>query len=88
LALIYELQVILLINDYKSPGQNLGDALKKSVPFWLVVIMTGSIILPWTKLRRVPVRAEVLSPHAVRLYFSYGLSGLLVACAEAEAPTL
>jgi hypothetical protein len=67
-------QVILLINDYKAPGQRLGDALKAAVPFWLVVIMTASIILPWTRLRRVPVRSEVLSSHAVRLYFDYGLS--------------
>ena len=63
-----------MINDYKAPGQHLGDALKGAVPFWLVVIMTASIILPWTRLRRVPVRSEVLSSHAVRLYFNYGLS--------------
>lgn len=43
-------------------------------PFWLVTIMTGSIILPWLRLRKVPVRAEVLSKHAVRLYFDYGQS--------------
>ncbi len=34
--------------------------------------MTSSIILPWLRLRKVPVRAEVLSSHAVRLYFDYG----------------
>ena len=33
-----------------------------------------SIILPWVRLRKVPVRAEVLSNHAVRLYFDYGTS--------------
>ncbi|GJJ13343.1 hypothetical protein Clacol_007595 [Clathrus columnatus] len=54
-----------------SPTETLGHALKTSVPFWLVVIMTGSIILPWLRLRRVPVRSVVLSPHAVRLYFNY-----------------
>lgn len=65
-------QVILLTNDYKLPTETLGHALKTSVPFWLVVVMTGSIILPWLRLRRVPVRAKVLSSHAVRLYFDYG----------------
>ncbi|KIJ53441.1 hypothetical protein M422DRAFT_64469 [Sphaerobolus stellatus SS14] len=64
-------QVILLTNDYKPATQTLGDALKTSVPFWLTVVMTGSILLPWLNLRKVPVRAEVLSTHAVRLYFSY-----------------
>lgn len=40
--------------------------------------MTGSIILPWIRLRKVPVRAEVLSSHAVRLYFDYGKYGFLL----------
>lgn len=64
--------MVLLTNDYRSSGQSLGQALVHSPPFWLVVIMTSSIILPWLRLRKVPVRAEVLSSHAVRLYFDYG----------------
>ncbi|TCD70141.1 hypothetical protein EIP91_004611 [Steccherinum ochraceum] len=64
-------QVVLLTNDYRTPSQTLGQALVRSVPFWLVVVMTSSIILPWIRLRKVPVRAEVLSKHAVRLYFDY-----------------
>ncbi|KZT42672.1 nonribosomal peptide synthetase 12 [Sistotremastrum suecicum HHB10207 ss-3] len=64
-------QTILLINDYRIPGESLAHALRTSPPFWLVVIMTASIVLPWTRLRKVPVRSEVLSTHAVRLYFDY-----------------
>ncbi|EJD44029.1 nonribosomal peptide synthetase 12 [Auricularia subglabra TFB-10046 SS5] len=64
-------QVVLLTNDYKLPGQPLHDALKRSAPFWMVVVMTGSIVLPWLRLRKVAVRADVLSNHAVRLYFNY-----------------
>ncbi|KAI5117922.1 hypothetical protein M0805_002001 [Coniferiporia weirii] len=64
-------QIVLLINDYRLPGQTLGRAVINSPPFWLVVILTISIILPWLRLRKVPVRAEVLSNHAVRLYFDY-----------------
>ncbi|EMD40260.1 secondary metabolism protein [Gelatoporia subvermispora B] len=64
-------QVILLINDYRAPTQSLGNALVHAPPFWLVTVMTCSIILPWLRLRKVPVRAEVLSNHAVRLYFDY-----------------
>ncbi|KZV88846.1 nonribosomal peptide synthetase 12 [Exidia glandulosa HHB12029] len=64
-------QIVLLTNDYRLPGQTLGHALKTSVPFWLVVAMTGSIVLPWLRLRKVAVKAEVLSNHAVRLYFDY-----------------
>ncbi|KAH9947568.1 hypothetical protein B0H21DRAFT_737833 [Amylocystis lapponica] len=64
-------QVVLLINDYREPDQPLGHAVVKSAPFWLVLIFTCSIILPWLRLRKVPVRSEVLSNHAVRLYFDY-----------------
>ena len=65
-------QVVLLTNDYKEAGQGLANALVRSPPFWLVVVMTCSIILPWLRLRRVNVRCEVLSDHAVRMYFDYG----------------
>ncbi|KLO16789.1 nonribosomal peptide synthetase 12 [Schizopora paradoxa] len=64
-------QVVSLINDYRAPGESLGHALVMAPPFWLVVVLTMSIILPWIRLRKVPVRAEVLSTHAVRLYFDY-----------------
>ncbi|THU93214.1 hypothetical protein K435DRAFT_820333 [Dendrothele bispora CBS 962.96] len=64
-------QVILLSNDYRGSDESLGHALKTSVSFWLLVVLTASIILPWLRLRKVPVRTEVLSDHAVRLYFDY-----------------
>ncbi|TFY68751.1 hypothetical protein EVJ58_g815 [Rhodofomes roseus] len=64
-------QVILLVNDYKSPDETLGHAVAQSPPFWLTLILTISIILPWARLRKVPVRSEVLSEHCVRLYFDY-----------------
>jgi hypothetical protein len=66
------IQSILIINDYRKPGETLGHALSHSTSFWLVVIFTASIILPWLKLRKVPVRSVVLSSHAIRLYFDYG----------------
>ncbi|KAA1469841.1 nonribosomal peptide synthetase 12 [Dentipellis sp. KUC8613] len=69
-ALVW-VQVVLLTNDYRQVGQSLGHALVHSPPFWMVAVMTVSLILPWLRLRKVPVRAEVLSNHAVRLYFDY-----------------
>ncbi|KAJ6508782.1 hypothetical protein C8R45DRAFT_453594 [Mycena sanguinolenta] len=63
-------QVVLLTNDYRR-DQSLSHVLVHSPPFWMLLVMTGSIILPWLRLRKVPVRAEVLSKHAVRLYFTY-----------------
>ncbi|KAI0365733.1 hypothetical protein BV20DRAFT_1056243 [Pilatotrama ljubarskyi] len=70
IALVWCL-IMFLIKDYQLPGQTLGQAVVRAPPFWLVLIMTCSIILPWLRLRKVPVRAEVLSNHCVRLYFDY-----------------
>ncbi|KAK7046960.1 putative three-domain protein adenylation-thiolation-dehydrogenase [Favolaschia claudopus] len=79
-------QVVSLSNDYRGK-LSLSRALVHSAPVWMLLVMTGiyrlvgskaplislavSIILPWLRLRRVPVRAEVLSKHAVRLYFTH-----------------
>ncbi|KAI0769002.1 hypothetical protein BD413DRAFT_614042 [Trametes elegans] len=63
--------IIFLIKDYREPGQTLGQAVVRAPPFWLVLIMTISIILPWLRLRKVSVRPEVLSNHCVRLHFDY-----------------
>ncbi|KAL0580852.1 hypothetical protein V5O48_001144 [Marasmius crinis-equi] len=73
-AAIVWAQVILLINDFKEPGQSLSHAIKISAPFWLVVVFTGSLILPWLRLRQYNVRPVVLSNHAIRLHFDYGVT--------------
>ncbi|KAL2148097.1 hypothetical protein VTH82DRAFT_2394 [Thermothelomyces myriococcoides] len=39
--------------------------------FWILILLTVATIHPWLLLRRVPVRAEPLSDHAVRLHFSH-----------------
>lgn len=39
--------------------------------FWILIILTAATIHPWLLLRQVPVKAEPLSPHAVRLHFSH-----------------
>ncbi|KAF9445393.1 nonribosomal peptide synthetase 12 [Macrolepiota fuliginosa MF-IS2] len=63
-------QFTLLTNDYKG-DEHLGRALVHAPHFWLLCILTCSIILPWIRLRKVSVRSEVLSRHAVRIYFDY-----------------
>jgi hypothetical protein len=37
---------------------------------WLITAATLSIIFPWLFLRRIHVRPEILSSHAIRLHFS------------------
>ncbi|KAG9038332.1 hypothetical protein FRB95_001744 [Tulasnella sp. JGI-2019a] len=69
-ALVWAL-VILLTNDYKDPSIPLHVALRKSAPFWLVVVLTMSIASSWVHLRKVKITTEVLSSHALRVHYEY-----------------
>ncbi|KAJ5945746.1 hypothetical protein N7454_002585 [Penicillium verhagenii] len=42
-----------------------------SPAFWFLIATVVSIVQPWLMLRKVPVRAEKLSAHAVRLHFDH-----------------
>lgn len=64
-------QVIVLIRDYKTPGTALHVALRESAAFWLVVILTGSIMVSWLTLRKVKVDSKLLSQHALQMKFDY-----------------
>lgn len=63
-------QVVLTANDNKGE-LTLGAACIRAPPFWLLVVATLSVASSWFWLRKVPVDAEVLSDHAVRLHFNY-----------------
>lgn len=67
---LFWIQTILLTDSVRGTVP-LGHALIRSPPFWLLAIVTSSIVLPWLNLRKVKVRRDVLSSHAVRLYFDY-----------------
>lgn len=64
-------RTMLAINDSRAQSQDFGHAVAKSPDFWLLVVATLSIASSWFSLRKVPVEAEVLSDHAVRLHFDY-----------------
>lgn len=63
-------QATLVVNEVKGASP-LGLALCRSPNIWLLAITTFSIALPWLRLRQVTVRPDVLSNHAIRLYFEY-----------------
>lgn len=54
-----------------SPTPSLIAVIVKSPIFYLLLIVTTCLILPWLRLRKVPIEAEHLSPHAIRLHFTY-----------------
>ncbi|KAK6855653.1 non-ribosomal peptide synthetase [Apiospora arundinis] len=68
---LFWVEVVLSTNDTKPPGQSLGAACLRVPALWLLVLATCCIASSWLFLRKVPVDAEVLSNHAVRLHFDY-----------------
>lgn len=70
LALFWILTV-LSADVARGDTQSLSKALAKNPTIYLLTVSTISVILPWLRLRKVPVRSEVLSSHAIRLHFSY-----------------
>ncbi|KAF6835330.1 AMP-binding enzyme [Colletotrichum plurivorum] len=68
---LFWVQVVLAADDSRAPSISLGEACTRTPGFWLLAVATLSIASSWLFLRKVPVEAEVLSNHAVRLHFGY-----------------
>jgi len=54
----------------RHPEQMAGVLVRNPI-FWCLSSITIALILPWLRLKSVPVKAEHLSKHAVRLHFGY-----------------
>ncbi|KAL4753427.1 hypothetical protein BDW72DRAFT_210291 [Aspergillus terricola var. indicus] len=66
-------QTISSIRDQRVSSGPLRHAIESTPAFWMVIVITLSIASSWLFLRSVPVDAEVLSNHAVRLHFTYSI---------------
>ncbi|MCB0116446.1 MAG: hypothetical protein KDD84_20250 [Caldilineaceae bacterium] len=66
-------QTLIFANDQRASA-TLAQALISSPGFWLLLAVTGSILLPWLRLRRVPVRIERPSSHVALAHFDYGVT--------------
>jgi hypothetical protein len=67
-------------------GVTASHAYLHSPPIWLLTVTTMAIIFPWLSLRKVPVRSEVLSSHAVRIWFDYTTPSVGTSVRLAERP--
>ncbi|KAJ5933617.1 hypothetical protein N7454_005946 [Penicillium verhagenii] len=67
------LTLLLVFSDQarKAQGLSFGQYLTRLPAFWVVILIVITIVHPWTLLRRVQVKPEVLSSHATRLHFDH-----------------
>ncbi|KAF7503083.1 hypothetical protein GJ744_004330 [Endocarpon pusillum] len=70
----------------KESPRPLGAALLQSPALYLLIIVTVSLILPWLRLRKVPIRVEHLSNHASRWHFQHGNVELCSASRVTDRP--
>ncbi|SDQ07074.1 hypothetical protein [Quadrisphaera sp. DSM 44207] len=68
-ALFWVLAVALEL-DHRGAEPPL-EALASSWRIWLLVLVTASVVLPWVRLRRVPVSVQRLSSHAAVATFDH-----------------
>ena len=66
-------QTIVFTNLHRGDA-SLGEALVGDVGFWLLLLITFSIALPWMRLKKVPVKIENPSSHVIMTHFDYGVT--------------
>ncbi|KAI9675187.1 MAG: hypothetical protein M1829_003547 [Trizodia sp. TS-e1964] len=62
---------LFLATESNRGIKTLGQSLIETPTFWLLIVITISIAFPWLTLQKVKCTPEVLSDHALRLYFDH-----------------
>ena len=71
--LLFWVQTVMFINDQRS-NVSLAHALLSSPSFWMLTILSTSIVLPWLRLQKAPVDIETPSSHVAIAQFDYGVT--------------
>ncbi|MDY8135772.1 amino acid adenylation domain-containing protein [Aquimarina sp. 2201CG5-10] len=69
--LLFWVQMILILKA-QNPSSSFTEALFNSFSFWMLVLITTSIIMPWLRLKKVKVNLTRPSNHVVLARFNYG----------------
>ena len=86
-ALFWAEVILVAVKQSEHPGsESLGMVVVKTPPFWFLIAITFSIVLPWLRLRKVQAWPEILSGHAVRIHFNYAKIGLVMGIRIANSP--
>jgi hypothetical protein len=57
-----------------------GKAVIRIPAFWALLVMTAAVMYPWLRVRRVKVRCEMLSSHAIRMHIDDKQSKVMQPC--------
>jgi hypothetical protein len=55
-------------------GESAGQALLRSSHTWILLILTFSIVIPWLRLRKVPIKVHRPSSHVALVSLDYGVT--------------
>jgi hypothetical protein len=71
--ILFWIQTVMFANEQRGDVA-LADALISTPGFWMLIILTTSIILPWLRLRKISVKIETPSSHVALARFKYGVT--------------
>lgn len=71
--LLFWVQTAVFVNDQKG-AMAFREAFLTSPGFWILLILTFSIVLPWLRLRKVPIEISSPSSHVALVRFNYGVT--------------
>lgn len=73
-ALILFWCLTILLVAQQSPENKVFSTLIQTVDFWVLSLVTLSIILPWLRLKKVPINTLKPSSHVAVTEFNYGVT--------------
>jgi len=71
IALFIVLLMLFSHEISRAENQSMGRFVVELPAFWFLMVTVAAIVHPWLLLRKIAVRAEPLSTHAVRLHFDH-----------------
>jgi hypothetical protein len=68
-ALFWVEVVLFILDTARAKQESFAAEMIRTPSFWMLIVITFHIVLPWLRLRKLNFTATVLSSHALRLDF-------------------
>jgi hypothetical protein len=72
-VLLFWIQTIQIVLSERG-GESVARALLRSSHTWILLLLTFSIVLPWLRLRKVPIKVHRPSSHVALVSLDYGVT--------------